>query len=98
VSALPLSDSYVDRSRPCRTTDCYNTPQGEYDPFGEYLPAAGPMAKTSPFRFSTEYQDDEPEAVNEVLANHHCCHAVVCSGEGSWTEIPPGKAIDREFQ
>jgi len=56
------------------------------------------MAKTSPFRFSTEYQDDEPEAVNEVLANHHCCHAVVCSGEGSWTEIPPGKAIDREFQ
>jgi RHS repeat-associated protein len=31
----------------------------EYGPFGELIRATGPMAKLSPFRFSTKYQDDE---------------------------------------
>src|SRR6266403_1857079 len=30
-------------------------------PFGELLRATGPMAKVSPFRFSTKYQDDETD-------------------------------------
>jgi RHS repeat-associated protein len=33
----------------------------EYGPFGEVLRATGPMAKASPFRFSTKYQDDETD-------------------------------------
>ncbi len=31
----------------------------EYGPFGELFCASGPMAKANPFRFSTNYQDDE---------------------------------------
>ncbi len=31
----------------------------EYSPFGELLRASGPMAKPSPFRFSTKFWDDE---------------------------------------
>ncbi len=30
----------------------------EYGPFGEIIRATGPMAKASPFRFSTKYQDE----------------------------------------
>jgi RHS repeat-associated protein len=37
--------------------------QYEYGPFGELLRATGPMAKVNPFRFSTEYQDDESDIV-----------------------------------
>jgi RHS repeat-associated protein len=33
----------------------------EYGPFGELLRATGPMAKANPFRFSTQYQDDETD-------------------------------------
>jgi RHS repeat-associated protein len=33
----------------------------EYGPFGEVIRATGPMAKASPFRFSTKYQDDETD-------------------------------------
>jgi RHS repeat-associated protein len=35
--------------------------QYEYGPFGELLRATGPMAKANPFRFSTQYQDDETD-------------------------------------
>ena len=35
----------------------------EYGPFGEVIRATGPMAKASPFRFSTKYQDDESDIV-----------------------------------
>jgi RHS repeat-associated protein len=35
----------------------------EYNSFGELLRATGPMAKASPFRFSTKYQDDETDLV-----------------------------------
>jgi RHS repeat-associated protein len=37
--------------------------QYEYGPFGEPIRATGPMAKVNPFRFSTEYQDDESDIV-----------------------------------
>jgi RHS repeat-associated protein len=37
--------------------------QYEYGPFGEPLRATGPMAKVNPFRFSTQYQDDETDLV-----------------------------------
>ena len=33
----------------------------EYGPFGEVIRASGPMAKVSPFRFSSKYQDDETD-------------------------------------
>ena len=33
----------------------------EYGPFGEVIRATGSMAKASPFRFSTKYQDDETD-------------------------------------
>ena len=33
----------------------------EYGPFGEVIRSTGPMAKVSPFRFSTKYQDDESD-------------------------------------
>jgi len=33
----------------------------EYGPFGEGIRATGSMAKPSPFRFSTKYQDDETD-------------------------------------
>ncbi|MCX6883825.1 MAG: RHS repeat-associated core domain-containing protein [Verrucomicrobia bacterium] len=35
----------------------------EYGPFGEVIRATGPMAKSNPFRFSTQYQDDETDLV-----------------------------------
>jgi len=35
--------------------------QYEYGPFGEVIRATGVMAKASPFRFSTKYQDDETD-------------------------------------
>jgi RHS repeat-associated protein len=33
----------------------------EYGPFGEVIRSTGPMAKVNPFRFSTEYCDDESD-------------------------------------
>jgi len=42
-------------------TNAFTTAQYEYGPFGEVLRATGPMAKASPFRFSTRYQDDESD-------------------------------------
>lgn len=33
----------------------------DYGPFGEVIRATGPMAKANPFRFSTQYQDDESD-------------------------------------
>jgi RHS repeat-associated protein len=38
-----------------------SVPDYQYVPFGEVLRATGPTAKTSPFRFSTKYQDDETD-------------------------------------
>jgi len=37
--------------------------RGRYDhgPFGEVIRATGSMAKVNPFRFSTQYQDDETD-------------------------------------
>ncbi len=35
----------------------------EYGPFGEVIRATGPMAKANPFRWSTQYQDDETDLV-----------------------------------
>ena len=35
----------------------------EYDPFGELLRATGPLAEANPFRFSTQYTDDETDLV-----------------------------------
>jgi RHS repeat-associated protein len=35
----------------------------EYGPFGEVIRATGPMAKANPFRFSTEYYDDESDII-----------------------------------
>jgi len=32
-------------------------------PFGEVIRATGPMAKVNPFRFSTQYQDDETDLI-----------------------------------
>jgi len=43
--------------------DATLTAQYEYGPFGELLRATGPMAKANPFRFSTQYQDDETDLV-----------------------------------
>jgi len=37
--------------------------QYEYGPFGELLRATGPMAKANPFRWSTQYTDDETDLV-----------------------------------
>jgi RHS repeat-associated protein len=35
----------------------------EYGPFGEVIRATGPMAKQNPFRFATQYYDDESDIV-----------------------------------
>jgi RHS repeat-associated protein len=35
--------------------------QYDYGPFGEVIRATGPMARANPFRFSTQYQDDETD-------------------------------------
>jgi RHS repeat-associated protein len=37
--------------------------QYEYGPFGEVIRATGPMAKVNPFRFSTDYYDDETDII-----------------------------------
>lgn len=37
--------------------------QYSYGPFGEVIRQTGPMAKVNPFRFSTQYQDDETDLV-----------------------------------
>ena len=39
------------------------TAQYEYGPFGELLRATGPMAKANPFRWSTQYTNDETDLV-----------------------------------
>jgi len=36
----------------------------EYGPFGEVIRATGPLAKTNPFRWSTQYTDDETDLVH----------------------------------
>lgn len=38
-------------------------PPYEFGPFGEVLRGTGPLAKANPFRFSTQYQDDESDIV-----------------------------------
>jgi RHS repeat-associated protein len=35
----------------------------EYGPFGEVIRSTGPMAKANPFRFSSQYQDDETDLI-----------------------------------
>lgn len=35
----------------------------QYGPFGELIRMTGPMAKANPFRFSTEYYDDETDII-----------------------------------
>jgi RHS repeat-associated protein len=37
--------------------------QYEYGPFGEVIRATGPMARVNPFRWSTQYTDDETDLV-----------------------------------
>ena len=37
--------------------------QYEYGPFGEVIRATGPMARANPFRFSTDYYDDESDII-----------------------------------
>ena len=49
----------------------------EYGPFGEVVRAAGPMAKSDPFRFSTKYQDDETDLLYYGFRYYH-------SGAGRW--------------
>jgi RHS repeat-associated protein len=39
----------------------------EYGPFGELLRATGPLARANPFRFSTQYQDDETDLLTYAL-------------------------------
>jgi RHS repeat-associated protein len=43
--------------------DGTNAAQYDYGPFGEPLRATGPMAKLNPFRWSTQYTDDETDFV-----------------------------------
>jgi hypothetical protein len=38
------------------------------------------------------------QVVNGILAEHHCCFAVTCSGDDTSTEIGPGVQIDPFFQ
>ncbi|MGO8931763.1 MAG: RHS repeat domain-containing protein [Limisphaerales bacterium] len=47
--------------------------QYEYGPFGEVIRATGPMAKASPFRFSTKYQDDETDLVYYGYRYYNAC-------------------------
>jgi len=42
-------------------------------PFGEVLRATGPMAKANPFRFSTQYQDDETDLLMYVHRPYSAC-------------------------
>ena len=44
-------------------TNGTETAHYEYGPFGELIRATGPMATSSPFRFSTKYQDSETDLV-----------------------------------
>jgi RHS repeat-associated protein len=46
-----------------KATDGSIAAQYEYGPFGEVIRATGPMAKVNPFRWSTQYQDDETDLV-----------------------------------
>ena len=44
-------------------TDGTTLAQYEYGPFGELLRTTGPFVRFNPYRFSTEYQDDESDLV-----------------------------------
>jgi RHS repeat-associated protein len=51
-------------------------------PFGEVIRATGPMAKANPFRFSTQYQDDETDLVCYL-------HRYYSSSTGRWLSKDP---------
>ena len=46
-----------------KATDGMVSAQYEYGPFGELLRKTGPMARMNPFRWSTQYSDDESDLV-----------------------------------
>ena len=45
----------------CKGSDGTWAAQYEYGPFGEVIRATGPMARVNPFRWSTQYTDDETD-------------------------------------
>jgi RHS repeat-associated protein len=54
----------------------------EYGPFGEVIRKTGPMAKANPFRWSTEYQDDE----SDILMYPHRPYS---ASTGRWLSRDP---------
>jgi len=54
----------------------------EYGPFGEVIRATGPMAKLNPFRFATEYYDDESDMV-------YYAHRYYNPSTGRWLSRDP---------
>ncbi len=54
----------------------------EYGPFGEVIRSTGPMAKANPFRFSTQYQDDETDLLMYV-------HRPYSPSTGRWLSRDP---------
>jgi len=53
-----------------------------YGPFGEVIRSTGPMAKASPLRFSSKYQDDETEALYYGYRYYN-------TGTGRWLSRDP---------
>jgi RHS repeat-associated protein len=54
----------------------------EYGPFGEVIRATGPMAKANPFRFATEYYDDESDMI-------YYAHRYYNPSTGRWLSRDP---------
>ena len=62
-SYLPAFDGNGNVAALIKAGDGTESARYEYGPFGEVIRATGPMAKANPFRWSTQYQDDETDLV-----------------------------------
>ena len=65
-----------------KATDGTSAATYEYGPFGELLRKTGAMANANPFRFSTKYQEDEPDLLYYGYRYYN-------AGAGRWLNRDP---------
>jgi RHS repeat-associated protein len=65
-----------------KASDATESARYEYGPFGETIRATGPMARTNPIRFSTQYADDVTGNVKYLFRDY-------CTGTGRWASRDP---------
>jgi RHS repeat-associated protein len=61
-----------------------SAPRYGHGPFGEFIRATGTRAKANPFRFSTKYEDEEPDLP-------HYGYRYYKPSTGRWLSMDPGQ-------